>query len=70
MITLKIDVTLKKIILGHAVFNYLFESTFSLEVSLVLNSSIRLQWLLYHQIKARGKNEQVIKFKQLLIITL
>ena len=52
-----------KIILGHAVFHLLFESTFSLKVSLVLNSSIRLQRLLYHQIKARGKYKQVIKFK-------
>ena len=30
-----------KIILGHAVFELLFESNFSLQLSLLLNSSIR-----------------------------
>ena len=48
-----------KIILGHAVFKLLFESTFSLKLSLLLTSSIR--WLFY-LIEARGKYKQVIKF--------
>ena len=52
-----------KIILGHAVFQLLFESNFSLQLSLLLNSSIRWQWLLFHLIKARGKYKQVIKFR-------
>ena len=49
-----------KIILGHAVFQLLFESNSSLQLSLLLNSSIRWQWL--HLIKARGKYKEVIKF--------
>ena len=52
-----------KIILGHAVFQLLFESTFSLKLSLLLNSSIRWQWLLFHLIKGRGNYKQVIKFR-------
>ena len=39
----------------------LFESNFSLQLSLLLNSFIRWQWLLFHLIKAKGKNKQVIK---------
>ena len=68
MITLKTDVTLKSFLVMQ--FQLLFESTFSMKVFLVLNSSIRLQELLYHQIKARGKYKQVIKLKPLLIISL
>ena len=67
MRTLKIDVTLKSFLAMQV--SIIVDSTFSLKVSSVLNSSIRLQWLLYHQIKARQKYKQVIKFKQLLIIT-
>ena len=40
-----------KIILGHAVFQLLFESTFSLNL-----------WLLFHLVKEREKYKQVIKF--------
>ena len=52
-----------KIILGHAVFQLLFESNFSWQHFLLLNSCIRWQWLLFHLIKARGKYKQVIKFR-------
>ena len=41
----------------------LFESNFSLQLSLLLNSFIRWQWLLFHLIKVRGKYKQVIKFR-------
>ena len=40
-----------KIILGHVVFQLLFESKFSLQLPLLLNSSIRWQWILFNLIK-------------------
>ena len=45
----------------HAVFQLLFESNFSLKLCFLLNNSIRLQWLLFHLIKARAKYKQVTK---------
>ena len=35
-----------KIILGHTIFQLLFESNFSSQLSLLLNSFISWQWLL------------------------
>ena len=61
MITLKIDVTLKSFLV--------MQFSIIVWINLTLNSSIRLQWLLYHQIKERRKYNQTIKFKELLIIT-
>ena len=43
-----------KIILDHAVFQILFESTFSLKLSLLVNSFIRCQSLLFHLIQQGG----------------
>ena len=47
-----------KIILGHEVFQLPFPSN----LPLLLNSSVRCQWLLFHLIQARGKYKQAIKF--------
>ena len=70
MIILKIDVNLKSFLaIQFQLFQLLFESTFSLKFSLLLNSSIRWRWLLFHLIKVRRKYKQVTKFGQHLIIT-
>ena len=58
-----------KMILGHAVFQLLSGSTFSLKLSLLLNNSISWKWLLFCLIKAKGKHTQVIKLRQQLFIT-
>ena len=51
-----------KTIVGHVVFQLFFESIF-LQLSLLLNNSIRWQWLLFRVIKSMGIYKQVMQLR-------